>query len=129
MADNRATPVKIPLECVEIYVPKKVETLSRLYEFLRSQLNDETGRAIGSGIDGYSLYEVDGAFRGKHVYQERTLVIRVLFPRPEGAAPEKIEERIAALGQQIASTVALGEEELWICHYPQQAMIFRSSGV
>ena len=33
-----------------------------------------------------------------------------------------------ALGSEVAAKVALEEEELWICHYPQGVVIVRPTG-
>lgn len=110
-------------ECVEIYVPKKLEHLSELYNFLRNRLDRTPGEE--SAINGFSLYEVDGAFLGDRVYEERTVVIRILLRRgaqDDGAAMRK---RIQVLGREVAETVAFTEDELWICHYPLGVVIFR----
>jgi hypothetical protein len=116
-----------PFECVEIYVPKKLEHLSELFTFLRRKLSErEQGVPQAVPIDGFSMYEVDGAFYGEHVYQERTIVVRILFQREAADDAKSIREKIRALGAEIASTVAITEEEFWICHYPQGVVIFRS---
>ncbi|MDX1962039.1 MAG: hypothetical protein SFX18_02735 [Pirellulales bacterium] len=119
------------LQCVEIYVPKKLQHLSDLYRFLENKLsrqNAEEGEAASpetAELDGFSLYEVDGAFRGEHAYQERTLVVRIFFPGHKEDSAEFLQNTIQQLGREIAQTVALQEEELWICHYPQGVTIFR----
>lgn len=116
------------LECVEIYVPKKLELLSELYTYLRSKLAAASeARSQGVTIDGFSLYEVDGAFSGERVYQERTLIVRLLFARQPDDDAVRIEAKIQELGREVAELVAMGEEELWICHYPQDVVIFRST--
>lgn len=112
-------------ECVEVYVPKKLENLSELFRYLRDKMINRTSSGSGPVIDGFSLYEVDGAFYGDQVYQERTLVIRLLFfvdPTDDSAI---LEDQISTLGREIATTVAMKEAELWICHYPQRMHIFR----
>ena len=114
------------VECVEIYIPKKLEHLSAIFNFLEKKLEDRaSGRTGTVTIDGFSLYEVDGAFLGGRIYQERTLVVRILFPRPEADEPGTIQQKILELGRDIATAVALDEEELWICHYPQSVVVFR----
>ena len=112
-------------ECVEVYVPKKLENLSELFRYLRDKMLNRTSSGGGPVIDGFSLYEVDGAFYGDQVFQERTLVIRLLFfiDPTDGAAV--LEDQISTLGREIATTVAMKEAELWICHYPQRMHIFR----
>jgi hypothetical protein len=127
MKANPADAEGLVLECVELYVPKKLEHLSEIFTFLRNKLSErEQGVRQAVPIDGFSIYEVDGAFYGERVYQERTLVIRILFKRAASEDRKSIREKIRALGAEIASTVALTEEEFWICHYPQGVVIFRS---
>ncbi|WP_459557423.1 hypothetical protein [Lacunimicrobium album] len=117
-------------ECVEIYVPKNLENLSKLYSFLQSKLIDRRrGIEQKVTIDGFSLYEVDGAFYGHEIYQERTIVIRILFKREASEGDESLAEKIQILGREVADSVAMNEEELWITHYPQRAVIFPSNKV
>lgn len=116
-------------ECIEIYVPKKLEHLSELFNYLRQKLDDrKAGKMQGVSIDGFSLYEVDGAFYGSELYQERTVVIRILLKRTAGEDDPAIRDRIQALGSEIAETVALAEEELWIGHFLQRILIIQPSG-
>ena len=63
-------------EVVEIYVPRRLEYLSSLYTWLRSQLEEAPHRAL---FRGFSLYEVSGAYSGQKLYTEQTLVIRLVF--------------------------------------------------
>lgn len=114
------------VECVEIYIPKKLEHLSEIFNYLQRKLEDRAaGLTESVTIDGFSLYEVDGAFLGGRIYQERTLVVRILFARKNAEETEAIQQKILELGRDIATAVALGEEELWICHYPQSVVVFR----
>ena len=114
-------------ECVEIYVPKKLEHLSELYNFLRKKLSERREGVVQAvPIDGFSMYEVDGAFYGDRIYEERTIVIRILFKRAPSDDDGSIREKIRSLGAEVASTVAITEEELWISHYPQGVVIFRT---
>ena len=113
-------------ECVEIYVPKKLENLSKLYNYLQEKLTErQRGNEQDVVIDGFSMYEVDGAFYGHDIYQERTIVLRILFNRAEADTDQSIGEKIRVLGAEVAASVAIAEEELWICHYPQGVVIFR----
>lgn len=112
-------------ECVEIYVPKNLENLSKLYAFLQRKLTErKEGVRQDVVVDGFSLYEVDGAFYGHEIYQERTIVIRILFHHLETDDDQSIQQKVRALGTEIAATVAMNEEELWVCHYPQGVVIF-----
>jgi hypothetical protein len=127
MKSNPADAEPLVFECVELYVPKKLEHLSEIFNFLRNKLSDrQQGVRQAVPIDGFSIYEVDGAFYGERVYQERTLVIRILFKRAASEDGKSIRDKIQALGAEIASAVAMSEEEFWICHYPQGVVIFRS---
>jgi len=113
-------------ECVEIYVPKKLENVSALYTFLGTKLRDRrSGAKQHVPIDGFSLYEVDGAFYGEEIYQERTIVVRILFKRVASDDDATIEKKVGALGSDVAASVAITEEEFWICHYRQGAIIYR----
>lgn len=114
------------LHCVEVYVPKRLDTLSALYTYLRGKLTQrKAGIAQDVPIDGFSLYEVDGAFYGKVIYEERTVVLRILFDRSRTDDSSSIESKINTLGSEVAATVAMTEEEIWICHYPLDVVIFR----
>ncbi len=127
---RQPAPLSIPsaaFECVEIYVPKNLENLAKLYGFLQAKLIERRqGVEQDAAIDGFSLYEVDGAFYGHEIYQERTIVIRILFKRGEMDDDQSLAQRIQILGREVAGSVAMNEEELWICHYPQGVVIFRS---
>src|SRR5690349_18628705 len=94
-------------ECVEIYLPKRLKHLSELYGFLRSKIEQRVGAIV---IDGLSVYEVDGVFRGaKQLWEERTLVIRIMLP-PSVEQPKRVlEGRIHDLGRELC--VVAGDEE------------------
>jgi hypothetical protein len=111
------------IDCVEIYLPKSIEFLSELYQFLRGRVTNRLSNPLA--LDGFSIYEVDGVFRGERLWEQRTLVIRLLFIRPAGSPVVSVGARIADLGRQIATKVATGEEEIWICHYPQTLTVFQ----
>ena len=109
------------VDCVEIYLPKRLEFLSELYRLLREKVTNRLGQVV---LDGFSSYEVDGVFLGERLWQERTLVIRLLFIRTANKPANFIAATIQDLGREIASRVAAEEEEIWICHYPQNLFIF-----
>jgi hypothetical protein len=113
-----------PVDCIEIYLPKSIEFLSELYQFLRDVVTNRFGRVI---LDGFSIYEVDGVFRGERLWEQRTLVIRLLFPRRFGMTATEADLIVESLGGAIATRVAAREEEIWICHYPQTLRIFRGA--
>jgi hypothetical protein len=109
------------VDCVEIYMPKSIELLAELYHFLREKVTNRFGEVV---LDGFSVYEVDGLFRGQQLWEQRTLVIRLMFLRPPGRNISAVEMRVTLLGREIAANVAKNEEEIWICHYPQVLRVF-----
>ena len=67
---------------------------------------------------------MDGVFYGEKLWEQRTLVIRILLIRTADTPPKMLDETILELGQEIATKVAVSEEQIWICHYPQHLRIF-----
>lgn len=113
------------IDCVEIYLPKRLEHLSELYNFLRGSITDET--AILLRLDGFSIYEVDGFFRGPagNPWEERSLVIRLLLARAIETDESQLMGRIREFGREIADKIAAKEEEVWICNFTQKVTKFR----
>jgi hypothetical protein len=109
-------------DCVEIYLPKRLKHLSELYRFLRERL---TVRPTDFALKGFSIYEVDGAFSGETIWEERTLVIRIFFPRPANYPQLTVQATVNELGREIVQTIAHDEEEVWICYYEQIVTAFR----
>jgi hypothetical protein len=111
------------LDCIEIYLPKNLKHLSELYLFLRDSIEARRG---GIALEGFSIYEVDGVFRGANnrVWDERTLVIRILLIRPGDLPILSLRGKIADLGSEICR-IAAAEEEIWICDYTQGVSVFR----
>jgi hypothetical protein len=115
-----------PFQCMEIYLPKRLKHLSELYDFLRSKVAQRLGALV---LDGLSIYEVDGVFRGgRQVWEERTLVIRILL-QPSAEQPLMVlQGRINDLGRELC-VVAGDEEEIWISNYPLTVMVFKPTQV
>jgi hypothetical protein len=112
------------VDCVEIYLAKRLSYLSGLYNFLNDMLT-ASKLVQDLVLDGFSIYEVDGAFRGKEKStDERSLVIRILFERPAEAPEFAAQAKIKKLGKDIG-IIAASEEEIWICHYAQKVAVFR----
>ncbi|MCG3130924.1 MAG: hypothetical protein FLDDKLPJ_01698 [Phycisphaerae bacterium] len=83
------------VEILEVYVPARVEYLANLYVWLREQLYSRPLPLL----HGFSIYEVNGAFRGaERVYEERTAVIRVVLDAPDGN-PGSPDDRESAAHQ------------------------------
>ncbi len=110
------------VDCVEIYLPKSIEFLSELYQLLRDRTTNRLGSLV---LDGFSIYEADGVFWGERLWEQRTLVIRILLVRKASIPSGLLEDTIFELGRDIATKVAVHEEQIWICHYPQNLRIFR----
>jgi len=125
-SENLLSLPSVPFECVEVYVPKTLENVAKLYRFLETKLIErKQGLPQRAVIEGFSLYEVDGAFYGHEIYQERTIVVRLLLRHESSEDHQMLAGKIQVLGQEIAASVAMNEEELWICHFPQGVVIFR----
>jgi hypothetical protein len=115
-----------PFQCVEIYLPKRLRHLSELYDFLRSKVAQHLGALV---LDGLSIYEVDGVFRGaRQLWEERTLVIRILLPPSVEQPLIVLQGRINDLGRELC-VVAGDEEEIWISSYPQTVAVFKPTQV
>jgi hypothetical protein len=99
------------VDCVEIYLPKTIRFLSEPYRFLREKLTNRLGEIV---LDGFSIYEADGAFYGEALWEERTLVVRLLLIRSEHRPATAVGARVKDLGREIATTVAVNEEQVWV---------------
>ena len=110
-------------DCVEIYLPKRLKHLSEIYRFLRERV---ASRLTDVVLKGFSIYEVDGVFSGEAMWEERTLVIRILFPRPANYPQLTVQAAVNELGRDIVRSVARDEEAVWICYYEQIVTVFRS---
>jgi hypothetical protein len=107
---------------LELYVPKRLRYLGKLYDFLFDQLQS---KGIDAIVRGYSIYEVDGAFvafsqgQTPKIYDEKTLVVRLIYDLPDS----EIETRIHELAREVISITQSQEEEIWILR--SQATQFR----
>jgi hypothetical protein len=109
------------VDCVEIYLPKSIEFLSELYQMLRDKTRNRLGSVV---LDGFSIYEVDGVFHGETLWEQRTLVIRILLIRKADTPLDLLDVTVLELGREIATKVAVREEQIWICHYAQNLRVF-----
>jgi hypothetical protein len=72
---------------------------------------------------------VDGVFRGAtQLWEERTLVIRILLPPAIEQPQIVLQGRIHDLGRELC-VVAGDEEEIWISNYPQNVGVFKPTQV
>jgi hypothetical protein len=113
------------IDCVEIYIPKSIEHLSELCQLLRDK-TDIKKNLLGSVVlDGFSIYEADGVFRGEErLWEQRTLVVRIFFVRKADTPAGLLDATIFELGRELATKVAVHEEQIWICHYAQSLRVF-----
>jgi len=106
------------VEILEVYVPARVEYLANLYVWLREQLFSHP-RPL---LHGFSIYEVNGAFRGvERVFEERTAVIRIVLETPPARdeADEKAHEaRVGEIASKFRKITEEREEELWLIRIP-----------
>lgn len=111
------------IEILEAYVPARVEYLANLYVWLREQLYSHP-RPL---LQGFSIYEVNGAFKGvERVYEERTAVIRIVFESPvdaDQAESRAYEARIGEIGETLRLITKEQEEEIWLIRIPAHRTI------
>ena len=113
---------------VEIYLPKRLRYLSGAYALFREEL--ESDNTLPPRLYGFSIYDVEGAFRGRkrttgRIDDELTMVIRVFFDNRDLQAtpPEEsreghdfdspLERKVYYLLDKLAEIVQAREKELW----------------
>lgn len=107
---------------LEVYIPKRIRYLGKLYDFLFDQLQS---KGVDAMVRGYSIYEVDGAFvslpqnQTSQIYDEKTLVVRLIYDLPDS----EIESRIHELAREVIAVTQSQEEEIWLLRW--QATQFR----
>ena len=98
------------LVTVEVYLPKRLADLSELYRFLREAVSNRAGRVV---LDGFTIYEGDGAFWNNGLFEERSLVLRLHWlPGDAGQAETRL--RIQTLGRILAEEITPGQRQIWI---------------
>lgn len=85
--------------------------------------------ASGSVLPAFSDGVLGHTKSGVAPYEDRTLVIRILFRWEAEIAREIMDLKIRSLGRQIADTVAAAEKEVWISRYSHVVDIFRPSRI
>lgn len=86
-------------ECVVISMPKTLENVAKLCAFLQAKLIDrKRSREQAVAIDGFSLYEVDGASYGREIYQERTITVRILVDRANAESDPLLTKKFRSSG-------------------------------
>lgn len=99
----------IKTKVLEIYIPKKLDYLSELYKFLTDQIKLNSKVLL---LSGFSIYEVDGAYTGQKVYEERILVVRIIYNQSDD-----ISLKIDELANEIIKICQKKEEEIWLLQY------------
>lgn len=115
----------VSIDVLEIYVPGRLAYLSGLYQWLERELRSPRSRAL---LHGFSIYDVNGAFRGrKRIYEERTLVVRLVFDI-DAVSRERLsrEERISEISRAIIRLTRGREETIWMLRCPGQKYEFRN---
>lgn len=114
------------VECFEVYLQKRIKYISSLYEYIEGQVMTPDENQLGLPIAGFSIYEADGVFQGvKKLFDERSLIVRVMFRRSTGANAESLDKTVLRIGRDLATKVAAEEEEIWITFYSQGLKVFR----
>lgn len=123
------SPEREEVEVLDLFVPQRLEYLPELYGFLREQLQSSGYEAL---FAGYSLFQVQGAFRGERIYDESTLIVRLVYDRTqleqdtvaetEGVENaemllRRVDKRVDDLAQYVIQITGTQEEEIWIMQY------------
>ncbi|MBI4579820.1 MAG: hypothetical protein HY718_08965 [Planctomycetes bacterium] len=113
MTDQEGTSVEI----VEIYVPRRLDYLSRLYGWLKEEIDKPP---FGALLRGFSLYEVSGAYAGGSLYTEQTIVVRLIFDVEKHIDRERVshEQRVNEIADSVVDITQNQEEEVWLIRIP-----------
>lgn len=109
-------------------MPARVEYLANLYVELREQLYSHPKPLI----HGFSIYEVNGAFRGtERVFEERTAIIRIIVDAPstddESDQERRAHEnRIGEIAELFLTITDRQEEEVWMMRIPAMRTVVGS---
>ncbi len=98
------------LVTVEVYLPKRLSDMSELYRFLREAVSNRSGPVV---LDGFTIYEGDGAFWDDGVFEERSLVLRMHWTPGDGGEAET-RRRIQTLGRLLAEEITPEQRQIWI---------------
>jgi hypothetical protein len=71
------------------------ECHSQLYQMLLDKTRNRLGSVV---LDGFSIYEVDGVFHGETLWEQRTLVIRILLIRKADTPADLLGVTVLELG-------------------------------
>jgi len=121
-----------PVEVVEAYVPLRLKYLAGLYGWLRDQLIARDQDLFG----GFSIYEVNGAFRGEaeEPYEERTVVVRLVLSlddmtdAAEGRARRELDVKVRQIVRSIVRITKREEEEVWVLRSPGTLHVWKKGG-
>jgi hypothetical protein len=109
---------------LEVYMPKRIAYLSGVYGYLKQELTAHSPER--AAIQGFSVYSVDGAFKGKdQTYDEATLVIRIFFDAArlkmtnddldsEAAGLVRLNAKVADIFTSLMGIADGNEEEIWV---------------
>ena len=125
MSDTKNDSMPRPLVTVEVYLPKRLADLSELYRFLRDAVSNRTGPVV---LDGFTIYEGDGAFWDQGLFEERTLVLRLHWVPGDGGEQET-RDRIKKLGRLLADEISPRQHQIWITASTGTLYVFEGSGL
>ena len=111
------------LVTVEVYLPKRLADLSELYRFLREAVSNRNGRVV---LDGFTIYEGDGAFWDSGLFEERSLVLRLHWLQGDAGEAET-QSRIQTLGRILADEITPRQRQIWITASTGSLDVFEGS--
>jgi hypothetical protein len=116
-------------------MPYRLQYLPRFYDYLNEELTSPYRLSL---FQGFSIYEVKGAFKGARgrVYDEPTMVVRLIYdiasydeydraPGAPGYVRGSPDARIEELANQLVTITAFQEEEIWIMRYRAEQIRLR----
>lgn len=123
------------VEILEVYLPAKIRYMAKLYQWLSDELFYNRPR-LPKLLYGFSIYEVNGAFRSKQkhkkegdgVSEERTAVVRIVLDTPgpkDDKGRRKHEARIASIAREFQRITDRREEELWLIRTPARRTVVK----
>lgn len=104
-------------------MPKRLAHLSELYRFLRESVQNRRGPIV---LDCFTIYEADDAFWDEGLFEERTLVIRLLLVKSRWQ-DEVTQAKINEIGRILAEDIAPQQRQIWITGRSGRLAIFEGA--
>jgi hypothetical protein len=77
-------------------------------------------------LDGFTIYEADGAFWDEALFEERTLVIRLLLVNTRWQ-DEVAQTKINEIGRILAKDIAPQQRQIWITSLSGYLAVFEGA--